>query len=84
MQLELKALQKTLQLQAGIDLKAKKILPVHWAKFTLSLNDWNDPIDRITVEAAKRNMPLIHPMIGEEEDLDGPTKSTKWWEKVNY
>jgi len=69
--------------QAGIDLKAKKILPVHWAKFTLSLNDWDDSIKRITVEAANKNIPLIHPMIGEKVDLDGSIKSTRWWEKVN-
>jgi L-ascorbate metabolism protein UlaG (beta-lactamase superfamily) len=68
--------------QAGIDLKAKKILPVHWAKFSLSLHDWDEPIKRITAEAEKRNMPLIHPMIGEEVDLDNPNPSTRWWEAV--
>jgi len=69
--------------QAGLDLKAKKILPVHWAKFSLSLNDWDDSIKRVTVEASKRNMPLIHPMIGEEVDLNGPMKFSRWWEKIN-
>ena len=43
--------------QAGIDLKAKKILPVHWAKFSLSLHDWDEPIKRVTAEAAKKHMP---------------------------
>jgi hypothetical protein len=25
-------------------------------------------------------MPLIHPMIGEEVDLNGPMKFSRWWE----
>ena len=68
--------------QAGIDLKAKKILPVHWAKFSLSIHDWDEPIKRITAEATKKNMPLIHPMIGEEVDLNNPIPFTSWWETV--
>jgi L-ascorbate metabolism protein UlaG (beta-lactamase superfamily) len=69
--------------QAGIDLKAKKILPVHWAKFTLSLHAWDEPINRIIAEAEKRDMPLIHPMIGEEVNLKDPKPSTTWWENIN-
>ena len=69
--------------QAGIDLKAKKILPVHWAKFSLSLHDWDEPIKRVIVEAAKKNLPLIHPMIGEKVDLDNPIQSARWWEEIN-
>jgi L-ascorbate metabolism protein UlaG (beta-lactamase superfamily) len=66
--------------QAGIDLKARKILPVHWAKFSLSIHDWDEPIKRITAEAAKKNMLLIHPMIGEQVDLNDLTTFSKWWE----
>jgi len=69
--------------QAGLDLRARKILPVHWAKFSLSLNDWDDSIKRVTTEASKKNMPLIHPMIGEEVDLNGPMKFSRWWENIN-
>lgn len=68
--------------QAGIDLKAKKILPVHWAKFTLSLHDWDDPIKRATLEASKRNLPVLHPMIGEFVDLNNPGIFSRWWENV--
>jgi L-ascorbate metabolism protein UlaG (beta-lactamase superfamily) len=68
--------------QAGIDLKAKKILPVHWGKFSLSLHDWDESIKRVTIEAAKKNMPVIHPMIGEKADLDNPSQSSRWWEMI--
>jgi L-ascorbate metabolism protein UlaG (beta-lactamase superfamily) len=69
--------------QAGIDLKAKKILPVHWGKFSLSMHAWDEPIKRITVEAAKKQVHLIHPMIGENVALDNPGQSANWWENIN-
>ncbi len=68
--------------QAGIDLKAKKIMPVHWGKFSLSLHDWDEPIKRVTAEALKKNVSLIHPMIGEKMDLENPVQALNWWEKV--
>ena len=69
--------------QAGIDLKAKAILPVHWAKFALALHNWDEPIKRIIQEAGRKNMPLIHPMIGEKVDLRNIKTYAKWWELVN-
>jgi len=68
--------------QAGIDLKAERILPVHWAKFSLSLADWDDPIKRVTAEAARKQVILLHPMIGEAVDLDNPAAFSNWWEQV--
>jgi L-ascorbate metabolism protein UlaG (beta-lactamase superfamily) len=70
-------------IQAGQDLKAKKIIPVHWSKFTLSLHSWDDPILRVTAEAKKKGFPLIHPMIGEEVDLKNVAGTDDWWENIN-
>ncbi|HMG82161.1 MAG TPA: MBL fold metallo-hydrolase [Ferruginibacter sp.] len=56
-------------IQAGIDLKATIILPVHWSKFSLSLHAWDEPINRITAESKRRNIPIINPMIGAATDL---------------
>jgi L-ascorbate metabolism protein UlaG (beta-lactamase superfamily) len=50
--------------QAGIDLYTKKILPVHWSKFALSLHAWDEPIKRITTESNIKNMPIIATIIG--------------------
>ena len=68
--------------QAGIDLKARKILPVHWAKFSLSIHDWDEPIKRVTAEAAKKNISLIYPVIGEEVNLRDMGVFSKWWENL--
>lgn len=69
--------------QAAIELKAKKIIPVHWSKFSLALHAWDDPIIRVTKEAERKKLPLLHPMIGEQVDLNGENDFTKWWEKIS-
>jgi len=69
--------------RAAIDLKAEKLLPVHWAKFNLSLHAWNEPILRIKAEAEKKNINLLHPMIGETVNLDIEQKFENWWEQVH-
>jgi L-ascorbate metabolism protein UlaG (beta-lactamase superfamily) len=68
--------------QAAIDLKAEKLMPVHWSKFSLALHDWDEPIIRVTRESKKRNVPIITPMIGQEVDLKGSATFSNWWEKV--
>jgi L-ascorbate metabolism protein UlaG (beta-lactamase superfamily) len=68
---------------AAQDLKAKKLLPVHWGKFALGNHDWDDPIKRVVKAANEKNMKLLTPMIGEEVNLksDDQIFST-WWEKI--
>jgi L-ascorbate metabolism protein UlaG (beta-lactamase superfamily) len=56
-------------IQAGVDLNATKILPVHWSKFSLSLHAWDEPIIRITAESQRRNVPVISTIIGAAVDL---------------
>jgi L-ascorbate metabolism protein UlaG (beta-lactamase superfamily) len=68
--------------QAGIDLRAAKILPGHWSKFSLSLHDWDEPIIRVTEYGRKRKVPVIHPMIGEAVNISGKINTVAWWEKV--
>jgi L-ascorbate metabolism protein UlaG (beta-lactamase superfamily) len=69
--------------QAAIDLKAKSLFPVHWAKFSLSIHPWDEPIIRIKKEALRKNMPLIHPRIGEAVDLDIFQPFDSWWESIS-
>ncbi|MCX6139423.1 MAG: MBL fold metallo-hydrolase, partial [Candidatus Kapabacteria bacterium] len=37
--------------KAAVDLNATTLLPVHWAKFSLALHAWDDPIIRVLAEA---------------------------------
>lgn len=67
--------------QAATDLKAKRLMPVHWAKFSLGLHDWDEPINRVTAAAALHKMPLVTPMIGEKVNLNKTDiVFKKWWE----
>ena len=66
--------------QAGIDLKAKIIFPIHWAKFTLAFHPWNEPIKRLLIAADKLQIPLTTPMIGEPYVLGDSLKKKSWWD----
>jgi L-ascorbate metabolism protein UlaG (beta-lactamase superfamily) len=69
--------------QASIDLKAKTLMPVHWGKFALALHAWDEPIERVTKEASRLNVPIIHPMIGETVNLDDYGIQKQWWKGIN-
>lgn len=67
--------------QAAADMKATRLVPVHWGKFSLSPHSWDDPIIRIFTAAKQKSMPLLHPMIGEATDLDAPASQKTWWKE---
>jgi L-ascorbate metabolism protein UlaG (beta-lactamase superfamily) len=68
---------------AGIDLKAKLIMPIHWAAFKLAFHTWTDPIERVTKKAKEMNMPIATPMIGEPILIDKQNQfpHSDWWTK---
>ena len=69
--------------EAAKDLKAKKLLPVHWAKFPLAQHDWDEPIIKVTEYAAAENIPTMTPMIGEKVLLKQSSQLfKKWWENM--
>ena len=65
--------------QAASDLAAKAVLPVHWAKFSLALHAWNEPIAKISSEFASTDIPLWTPMIGEKVDFEDRLPFSQWW-----
>ncbi|QDA60130.1 MBL fold metallo-hydrolase [Hymenobacter jejuensis] len=65
--------------QAAFDLRARVLLPVHWAKFTLALHAWDEPIQRVTAEATRLHLPVLHPLIGEAVKLQEAAPPVAWW-----
>jgi len=59
------------------DLKARMVLPVHWSKLTLSSHGWTEPVDDLL--AAKPDIPVTIPEIGELYRLGDPGKTVPWW-----
>jgi L-ascorbate metabolism protein UlaG (beta-lactamase superfamily) len=70
-------------LQAGIDLRAKNIIPVHHSKFALSSHSWDEPLTRISDANEKQEIPcLLTPQIGEIVLLKDTVQTFgKWWQK---
>lgn len=69
--------------QAGIDLNAKVIMPIHWGAFKLAQHSWTDPIERVSKKAIELNIKMVAPKIGEALLISETNEITKnWWK--NY
>ncbi len=67
--------------QAAIDLNAKVLFPVHWAKFALATHPWDESIQRVLKKAGELKLKVVTPQIGEQVILDSIYPETTWWEK---
>lgn len=66
--------------QATIDIKAKRMMPVHHSKFTLAQHSWDEPLVKMTELAQGAPYTLATPMIGEVVYLSKPQQIFKqWW-----
>ncbi|WP_165501355.1 MBL fold metallo-hydrolase [Pedobacter psychrodurus] len=65
--------------QAAIDLKAKVLMPVHWGKFSLAMHPWNEPIKRVVLAAAAKQLPLVTPKLGETIIITEYLPTENWW-----
>ncbi|MDB4939910.1 MAG: fold metallo-hydrolase [Candidatus Doudnabacteria bacterium] len=66
--------------QAAADLQTKVLIPVHWAKFILSIHAWNEPPKRLIAAAEKFNYKIITPKIGAAFMLESDPTIDKWWD----
>ncbi|HCW07827.1 MAG TPA: MBL fold metallo-hydrolase [Cytophagales bacterium] len=67
---------------AAQELNSKILMPVHWAKFELSLHAWDEPINRVSRYAIEKKMPITTPLIGEPVVLNAHYPNKKWWENI--
>lgn len=66
--------------QAGVDLKSKIIMPIHWGAFKLSQHSWTDPVERLSLKAKELQIELVTPQIGESYVLGtSGLESSAWW-----
>ncbi|NEQ48726.1 MAG: hypothetical protein F6K11_01145 [Leptolyngbya sp. SIO3F4] len=67
--------------QAASDIRADLVVPIHWAAFALAAHSWTDPIERVVQEAARVQLPLATPQIGEPVVVGASTyPDSHWWE----
>ena len=69
-------------LQAAVDLHAKKLLPVHSGKFSISNHPWDEPLSRITTANQSVGLQVLTPMIGEKLELQGHQQFAAWWKNI--
>lgn len=68
--------------QAGIDVKANKMMPIHWGAFSLAPHAWYEPVQRFQNKANELNADYCLPEIGATIYLNAPNCSDKkWWEE---
>jgi L-ascorbate metabolism protein UlaG (beta-lactamase superfamily) len=68
--------------RAHRDVRAARMVPVHWATFNLAFHAWDEPIRRTLAAAPAHRVEVLTPRIGELVDADRPFASTAWWEQV--
>lgn len=70
--------------KAGLDLRAKLIMPIHWGAFKLAFHTWTDPVERLEKESQRLGLPITTPVIGIPIVLSKPpiAPHNKWWEKI--
>ena len=68
-------------LQAAVDLKARRMFPVHSSKFMMANHPWDEPLSKVTELNRRYNVPLITPIIGEVVYVKDSTQQfSRWWE----
>lgn len=69
-------------LKAHIDLKGKKMMPIHWGKFDLSYHPWREPVEKLLEYAKKEKQTIITPQLFETFSLENKTNFKKWWKTL--
>ena len=59
--------------EAHVDLKGKRLLPIHWGLFNLAFHPWREPIERLITAAARQNLQLFLPSPGHPTEVTGQT-----------
>ncbi len=68
--------------QAHIDLRGKRMLPIHNGTFDLAMHRWQDPFERVSALARLREVELVTPLIGAPLDVMQPGPTPAWWQEA--
>ena len=69
-------------IRTHLDVKGKRMLPVHWGTFNLGYHAWDEPIKRAIAGATANNVELVIPTIGESVHVASGHNNHPWWESV--
>lgn len=66
--------------QAAVDARVAKSMPVHWGGFALALHSWTEPVERFGAEAKRQKHNYILPKLGEQFAADAFIQAP-WWKE---
>ncbi|MDO4697124.1 MAG: MBL fold metallo-hydrolase [Pasteurellaceae bacterium] len=61
-------------------LQPKRVMPVHWGAYALSIHGWKAPVERAVPLLKQIAMPVLTPQLGQV--FDRQTKTEFWWQNV--
>lgn len=67
-------------LQAHLDLRGRRLMPIHNGTFDLAMHRWQDPFERILSLARLRSVELVTPIMGAPVDIRQPAPTSAWWQ----
>ena len=70
-------------IQAHLDLKGKRLLPIHNGTFDLSMHSWREPFDRIAALGNVQDIPVMTPLMGEPVSMHDTKSVRQWWGDVD-
>lgn len=70
-------------IQAHLDLRGKRLLPIHNGTFDLAMHPWREPFDRILHLAQARKIHVSMPLMGEPVHPRDPEDTRQWWAGVD-
>jgi len=68
--------------RAHLEIRARRMFPVHWGTFNLAYHDWDEPIKLTLAAARKAQIDLVTPRIGEIVINQKAFHSENWWEQI--
>lgn len=60
------------------------LVPVHWGTFDLAFHAWTEPVERLLVEAGRRQVPVVVPRPGRSFEPAEPPMVERWWPDVPW
>ena len=69
-------------IQAGLDLNASLILPIHISKYELALHHWFEPMELVSKLGDERNLSVATPILGSSFIIGEEIPNDPWWREV--
>ncbi|WP_202423721.1 MBL fold metallo-hydrolase [Duganella margarita] len=71
---------------AAKQVKARRLLPVHWGLFKLAPHGWTEPVERVLAAARCTSLAVITPRPGQsvEPTAPRPEDAQRWWPTLRW